>query len=317
MLISKAVSPIQKLIASWKDIVAARQAYERLNELLAEDQQRGTSMQLPAPQGRLDVKGATAVPPGHNKAVLADMNFALTPGQVLAVVGPSAAGKSSLVKMLLGVWRPAQGNVRLDGVEISEWSHDEVGPLVGYVPQEIEFFEGTVAENIARLGEVDPAKVVQAAQLIGMHESILTFPKGYDTPLGETGFALSGGQRQRIAIARAIYGMPKYVVMDEPNSNLDEVGENALIGSVQALKDNGGTVIITTHRPRLVSIVDMMLVLKEGRQVAFGTAKDMLEAVRRLQAVPNTEAASAGEGASVGDEPPESTPPTVAIGGAA
>jgi PrtD family type I secretion system ABC transporter len=287
MLISKAVSPIQKLIGSWKDIVAARQAYERLNELLAEDQQRGQSMQLPPPQGRVDVKGAAAVPPGHNKAVLADMNFALAPGQVLAVVGPSAAGKSSLVKMLLGVWKPAQGSVRLDGVEISEWSHDEVGPLVGYVPQEIEFFEGTVAENIARLGEVDPAKVVLAAQLIDMHDTILTFPKGYDTTLGETGFALSGGQRQRIAIARAIYGMPKYVVMDEPNSNLDEVGENALINAVKALKDNGGTVIITTHRPRLVGIVDMMLVLKAGRQVAFGTAKDMLEAVRRLQAVPS------------------------------
>lgn len=310
MLISKAVSPIQKLIGSWKEIVAARQAYERLNELLAEDQQRGTSMQLPPPQGRVDVKGAAAVPPGHNKAVLSDMNFGLLPGQVLAVVGPSAAGKSSLVKMLLGVWKPALGSVRLDGVEISEWSHDEVGPLVGYVPQEIEFFEGTVAENIARLGEVDPAKVVQAAQLIGMHDSILTFPKGYDTPLGETGFALSGGQRQRIAIARAIYGMPKYVVMDEPNSNLDEVGENALINAVQALKDHGGTVIITTHRPRLVSIVDMMLVLKEGRQVAFGTAKDMLEAVRRLQAVP-----SDAEPKTVLTEEP--APAVVASGGSA
>lgn len=298
MLINKSVAPVQKLIANWKDIVAARQAYDRLNELLLEDQKRGSSMQLPAPNGQLDVKGAVAVPPGHNKPVLADINFALTPGQVLAVVGPSAAGKSSLVKLLLGVWKPANGSVRLDGVEISDWSHDEVGPLVGYVPQEIEFFEGTVAENIARLGEVDPAKVVSAAKLIGMHESILTFPKGYDTPLGETGFALSGGQRQRIAVARAVYGMPKFVVMDEPNSNLDEVGENALIQTVQALKDNGGTVIITTHRPRLVGIVDMMLVLKAGRQVAFGTAKDMLEAVRRLQSVPAS-----------GEENPQEQPP--------
>jgi PrtD family type I secretion system ABC transporter len=293
MLISKAVAPIQKLIGNWKDIVAARQAYERLNELLLDDIQRGNSMQLPAPEGRINVTNASAIPPGHNKPVLSDINFAIEPGQVLAVVGPSAAGKSTLVKLLMGVWVPAQGNVRLDGVELSEWSHDEVGPLVGYVPQEIEFFDGTVAENIARLGEVDPAKVVQAAQLIGMHESILTFPNGYDTPLGETGFALSGGQRQRIAIARAVYGMPKYVVMDEPNSNLDEIGENALIDTVRALKNNGGTVIITTHRPRLVSIVDMMLVLKSGRQVAFGTAKEMLEAVRRLQPVPTPEAAPA------------------------
>jgi PrtD family type I secretion system ABC transporter len=312
MLISKSVAPIQMLIGNWKDIVAARQAYERLNELLAEDQQRGQSMQLPPPQGRVDVQTAAAIPPGYNKPVLSGINFALAPGQVLAVVGPSAAGKTSLVKLLLGVWRPAQGSVRLDSVEIAEWSHDEVGPLVGYVPQEIEFFEGSVAENIARLGEVDPAKVVQAAQLIGMHESILTFPKGYDTPLGETGFALSGGQRQRLAIARAIYGMPKYVVMDEPNSNLDEVGENALIAAVKALKDNGGTVIITTHRPRLVSIVDMMLVLKNGSQVAFGTAKDMLEAVRRLQAVPSTTTAGEGEGSH---NAPGASP--VAAGGAA
>jgi ATP-binding cassette subfamily C exporter for protease/lipase len=311
MLISKSVAPIQKLIGNWKEIVAARQAYERLNELLAEDFQRGESMQLPPPEGRVEVRAATALPPGHNKPVLVDVNFNLTPGQVLAIVGPSAAGKSSLVKMLLGVWKPAQGSVRLDGVEISEWSHDEVGPLVGYVPQEIEFFEGTVAENIARLGDVDPMKVVEAAKLIDMHDTILTFPKGYDTPLGETGFALSGGQRQRIAIARAVYGMPKYVVMDEPNSNLDEIGENALINTVKALKDNGGTVIITTHRPRLVSTVDMMLVLKSGRQVAFGTAKDMLEAVRRLQAVPGAD----------GDQPPtepvpESDGKKVAEGGA-
>ena len=291
MLISKAVSPIQKLIGCWKDIVAARQAYERLDELLSEDRERVSNMQLPAPKGRLEVRGAVGVPPGHNKAVLSGLDFELQPGQVLAVVGPSAAGKSSLVKMLLGVWRPAQGSVRLDGVEISEWSHDEVGPLVGYVPQEIEFLEGTVAENIARLGEVDPEKVVRAANLIGMHETILSFPKGYDTMLGEIGYALSGGQRQRIAIARAIYGMPKYVVMDEPNSNLDEVGESALIQAVQALKSEGSSVIITTHRPRLVGIVDMMLVLKAGRQVAYGTAKDMLEAVRRLQAVPASGAA--------------------------
>jgi PrtD family type I secretion system ABC transporter len=306
MLISKSVAPINKLIAQWKDIVAARQAYERLNELLTEDMQRGNTMKLPAPEGRIEVAHANAVPPGHDKPVLNDINFKLNPGHVLAVVGPSAAGKSTLVKLLLGVWAPQQGSVRLDGVEISEWSHDEVGPLVGYVPQEIEFFDGTVAENIARLGEVDPDKVVQAAQLIGMHDSILTFPKGYDTPLGETGFALSGGQRQRIAIARAVYGMPKYVVMDEPNSNLDEVGESALIATVQALKNNGSTVIITTHRPRLVSIVDMMLVLKQGRQVAFGTAKEMLEAVRRLQAVPAAEAAS----------PTEAAPAAVQIAGA-
>lgn len=285
MLISKAVSPIQKLMGHWKEIVAARQAYERLNELLADDQAYSAKMKLPAPKGKLDVVDTIAVPPGHNKPVLAGINFALNPGEVLAVVGPSAAGKSSLAKVLLGLWKPASGSVRLDGVELSEWSHDEVGPLVGYVPQEIDFFEGTVAENIARLGVLEPAKVVQAAELIDMHETILAFPKGYDTELGETGFALSGGQRQRLAIARAIYGMPKYVVMDEPNSNLDEIGETALVKTVQALKASGSTVVITTHRPRLVGVVDKMLVLKAGKQVAFGDAKEMLEAVRKLQVV--------------------------------
>ena len=286
MLISKSVAPIQKLLGNWPSIVAARQAYDRLNELLVDDFENSQQMQLPAPQGKVDVVKAVGVPPGHNKPVLADINFALTPGEVLAVVGPSAAGKSSLAKMLMGLWKPASGSVRLDGVELSDWSHDEVGPLVGYVPQEIDFFEGTVAENIARLGEVDPAKVVHAAQLIDMHHTILTFPKGYDTQLGETGFALSGGQRQRLAIARAVYGMPKYVVMDEPNSNLDEVGENALVATVQALKHNGSTVVLTTHRPRLVGVVDKMLVLKAGRQVAFGDAREMLDAVRKLQVVP-------------------------------
>jgi PrtD family type I secretion system ABC transporter len=292
MLISKAIAPMNQLISNWKPIVNARQSYDRLNELLAEDEVYSNQMELPPPVGKLDVTAVAAVPPGHDKAVLAGIEFALSPGQVLAVVGPSAAGKSSLVKLLLGVWKPANGSVRLDGVELSDWRHDEVGPLVGYVPQEIEFFEGTVAQNIARLGEVDPQKVVQAATLIGMHEAILAFPNGYDTPLGETAFALSGGQRQRLAIARAIYGLPKYVVMDEPNSNLDEVGETALLQTIQALKANGSTVVITTHRPRLVGVVDQMLVLKSGKQVAFGPAKDILEAVRKLQVV-NTPAAVA------------------------
>ncbi len=306
MLISKSVAPIQKLIGNWKDIVAARQAYDRLNVLLYEDIGNTNKMKLPPPEGRLEVVNAAAVPPAHDKAVLLDINFSLKPGQVLAVVGPSAAGKSSLVKLLLGVWKPARGSVRLDGVEISDWSHDEVGPLVGYVPQEIEFFEGTIAENIARLGEVDPQKVVHAAKLIDMHDTILTLPKGYDTMLGETGYALSGGQRQRLAIARAVYGMPKYVVMDEPNSNLDEPGENALIQTVQALKENGSTVIITTHRPRLVSIVEMMLVLRSGKQVAFGPSKEMLEAVRKLQVVQSEEG-----------QPNDEPPADVAVAGAA
>ena len=295
LLISKATSPIQKLIGAWKEIINARQAYDRLNALLAEDKVIVHQMKLPQPTGHLEVSGAVAVPPGHNKAVIEGINFTIEPGTVLAVVGPSAAGKTSLAKLLLGVWRPAQGSVRLDGVEISDWSHDEVGPLIGYVPQEIEFFEGTIAENIARLGNVDPEKVVTAAKLIDMHDTILNLPQGYDTVLGETGFALSGGQKQRLAVARAIYGMPKFLVMDEPNSNLDEIGENALVQTINAIKENGGTVILTTHRPRLVSIVDKMLVLKAGKQVAFGGAKEMLDSIRKLQVIQTEDSAKSSD----------------------
>lgn len=285
MLISKAVSPLQKLMTGWREIVSARQAYDRLNALLESDMKRDSRMTLPPLAGKVQVANASAVPPGHNKAVLADINFQIEPGQAVAVVGPSAAGKTCLVRLLIGIWKPAKGSVRVDGVEISDWDHDEFGPQIGYVPQEIEFFEGTVAENIARLGMINPEQVVLAAKLIGMHETILEFPKGYDTELGETGFALSGGQRQRLAIARALYGAPKFIVMDEPNANLDEIGESILAQAVDTLKKQGSSVIITTHRPRLVGVVDNLLVLRSGRQVGFGPADELINAVRNLQAV--------------------------------
>jgi ABC-type protease/lipase transport system fused ATPase/permease subunit len=255
---------------------------------LIADEKRQSQMQLPPVKGHLVVEQVSTVPPGHNRAVLAEMNFEVKPGQVVAIVGPSAAGKTCLVRLLIGVWSPAKGSVRLDGVDISTWNHDEFGPQIGYVPQEIEFFEGTIAENIARLGEVNPEQVVEAAKLIGMHETILEFPNGYDTQLGETGFALSGGQRQRLAICRALYGMPKYVVMDEPNANLDEVGESNLAHAITQLKANGCSVIITTHRPRLIGVADNLLVLRNGRQVGFGPADEMINAVRNLQVVPKT-----------------------------
>lgn len=285
MLISKAISPITKLMTGWKDIVEARQSYERLNALLMSDAERQTKMQLPPLAGSLKVTKLSSVPPGHNKAVLFDIDFQIKPGEVVAIVGPSASGKTCLARLLVGVWKPVRGSVRLDGVELSDWDHDDLGPQIGYVPQEIEFFEGTVAENIARLGDIDPEMVVKTATLLGMHEIILGFPKGYDTQLGESGFALSGGQRQRLAICRAIYGMPKYIVMDEPNANLDEVGESALVHAINHLKAQGSSIIITTHRPRLVGAADNLLVLRNGTQVGFGPAEDMINAVRNLQVV--------------------------------
>jgi PrtD family type I secretion system ABC transporter len=282
MLITKAVTPLQQLIGGWPSIIRARQAYDRLNTLLVDDGPRREQMALPAPTGRLNVEAMVAIPPGAAKPVLADINFTLAAGEALAIVGPSASGKSSLAKLLVGVWKPAHGSIRLDGVEVSDWNHDELGPHIGYVPQDIEFYEATVAENIARLGHVDPTKVVDAAKLVDMHDTILSWPQGYDTKLGDsTSFAPSGGQRQRLAIARALYGDPAYVVLDEPNANLDEVGEQALIQALRHLRARGATVIVTTHRPRLISIVDHMLVLKGGRQVGFGSPKDLFDAVKR------------------------------------
>lgn len=286
MLISKSVAPLQQLISGWPAIVGARQAYDRLNELLVDDVRPADAMALPAPVGHIVVDNASGAPTGAERDVVQAISFELAAGQALAIVGPSAAGKTSLSKLLVGVWEPTQGSIRLDGVEISQWNPDELGPLIGYVPQEIEFFEGTVAENIARLGTVDADAVVQAARSVELHETILQWPKGYDTVLGEDGFALSGGQRQRLAIARALYGKPRYVVMDEPNANLDEVGEQALIEAMRHMRTQGTTVIVTTHRPRLVGVVDLMLVLKSGRQVGFGPPKDLFEAVKRVQPVP-------------------------------
>lgn len=295
MLISKAVSPIQKLIINWKDIVSARQSYERLNELLSEDIKREAQMKLPLVEGRLVVDKAAVVPPGSKKPVLINIEFAINPGEAMAIVGPIAAGKTSLVRMLVGIWKPAAGHTRLDGVEISDWDHTELGPQIGYVPQDIELYEGSIAENIARLNEPNADLVIEAAKLIGMHEEILSFPEGYNTKLGQTGFALSGGQRQRVAIARALYGKPKYVVMDEPNANLDEVGEGQLADAIQALKAQGSTIVLTTHRPRLVSVVDHLLVLRGGQQVGFGPAKAMLDSVRNLQIIPTNEGSGVPE----------------------
>jgi ABC-type protease/lipase transport system fused ATPase/permease subunit len=293
MLISKSVSPIQKLIVNWKDIVSARQSFDRLNALLVEDIQLESQMKLPPVAGNLHVDKAAAVPPGSKKPVIVNIDFSIGPGEILAIVGPIAAGKTSLIRMLVGVWKPAAGHVRLDGVEISDWDHTELGPQLGYVPQEIELYEGSIAENIARLNKPNPDLVVKVCQLLGIHEEILSFPEGYNTKLGSTGFALSGGQRQRIAIARACYGSPKYLVMDEPNANLDEAGENQLADAIQKLKGLGVAIIITTHRPRLVSVADKLLVLRAGQQVGFGPAKAMLESLRNLQVVPTPEPAEA------------------------
>jgi ABC-type protease/lipase transport system fused ATPase/permease subunit len=240
-------------------------------------------MELPHPTGHLNVSELVVQPEGASRAALNGISFTLEPGQVTVVVGPSAAGKSSLVKSLVGIWAPTKGSVRLDGADISSWILENLGQYIGYVPQENEFFEGTIAENIARLGPVDADKVVRAARLVDIHELILSFPEGYDTVLGDNGYVLTGGQKQRMAIARAVYDDPCYVVMDEPNASLDEQGERALIQTIRTLKEGGSTVIFTTHRPDLVNIADNLLVLNAGKQVGFGTVVDMLDSARKLK----------------------------------
>ena len=280
MLIGKAMSPMTSLISSWDSIITARQAYDHLNILLQEDDAYSSQMELPPPTGQLQVSDLVIVPPGSTKVVLNGANFSVTPGKILAVIGPSAVGKSCLARTLMGVWQPAKGSVRLDGVEISSWAREEVGPYLGYVPQEVEFFTGTIAENIARFGDVEPNEVVEAAQLVGIHLTILQMPNGYDTQIGPGGFTLSGGQKQSLALARAFYKRPRFVVLDEPNSNLDDASEQAFRAALDAMRAANTAIIIMTHDPRLARVADLLLVLRDGRQIGFGTPEEMLAAVK-------------------------------------
>lgn len=275
-LINRSVSPLKSLIQNWKEIVNARLALERLNRLLLEHESIVNRMRLPRPSGRLVVQNLCVQASGSKRKLLQNIHFSLECGQMLAVVGPNGAGKSSLLRTLLGLWVPVSGSVRLDGVEVSDWNPDELGPCIGYVPQEAELFEATVAENIARLGEVDADRVVTAAKQAGVHELILLLPAGYDTVLGDGGYRLSAGQAQRIAIARALYGEPSLVVMDEPNAKLDDAAETALMGLLEKLRSQAVTVVYSTHRPRLLALADVMLVLQEGQQTAVGPVRDLI-----------------------------------------
>jgi ABC-type protease/lipase transport system fused ATPase/permease subunit len=232
-------------------------------------------MTLPPPTGHLVVENLVVLPQS-GKAILDQINFKLAPGQVLGVIGATAAGKTSLTRALVGLWYPTSGHVRLDGADVAPWIRDDLGSYIGYAPLETDLFEGTLAENIARLGPVDPEKVVAATKAVGIHETILSFPKGYETLVGETGQALTGGQRQRIAIARAIYGDPVYLVMDEPNASMDDAGEVALIRLIKDLKLKKTTVIFTTHRTKLLAVADMMMVLKNGQQILLGPTQEVL-----------------------------------------
>ncbi len=300
ILMGRALAPIDMLIGAWKGFLTARTSYSRLQTLLQSVPARPVNMRLPTPIGQISFQEVVAAPPGATAAVLKRISFDVAPGEVIGVIGPSAAGKSTLARVMLGVWPTAAGTVRLDGAEISRWNREDLGPHIGYLPQDIELFEGSVSENIARFGTVDPERVVQAAQRAGVHEMILGLSKGYDTPVGVGGAVLSGGQRQRLGLARAMYGEPVLVVLDEPNSNLDEQGEAALVRAIAQLKAAGSTVFIITHRPNVLSGVDKILVLREGMLHLFAPRDQVLSQFAKPTSVSNTASSAAGTAMAVG-----------------
>lgn len=287
-LISKAMQPAEQAISSWKQLDNARASYQRLCTLLDEFPKKVERMALPAPTGAMRIERLVVIPPGTQRLAVNGVDIILNKGEVLAVIGPSASGKSSLARAMVGVWPAAQGSVRLDGAEVGQWAREALGPHLGYLPQDIELFGGSVAENIARFGDVDSAKVIEAATQAGIHQMILRFPNGYDTMLGPGGMGLSGGQKQRIGLARALYGQPAIVVLDEPNSNLDDAGEAALVAAIDALRGKGSTVVLVTHRPSVLAVVDKLLVMQDGTQKLFGPRDQVLKALLPPTATPTT-----------------------------
>src|SRR6185437_1471805 len=272
----RAMAPVENAIGTWKSLVSARIAYRRLTEMLALTPPQEKGMELPEPEGELSVERVGFVPPGSDVPTLRGVSFRLTPGEVLGVIGPSAAGKSTLARLIAGCWDPTTGNVRLDGADIGVWLDSDGASHIGYLPQDIELFAGTVRENIGRLGEADPNDVIEAAKLAGLHETIMRLPRGYDTEIGDAGLKLSGGQRQRIALARAVFGAPRLIVLDEPNSSLDFEGEEALLQGIAHLKAGGTTVIVIAHRPSILQLADRLLVLRNGVVDLFGEKGEVI-----------------------------------------
>jgi len=287
ILSARALAPVELAIANWKAFVTARRGWLRLSEALTAIPPEQEWIALPPPARALRVTAITLVPPGTGAAALHDVSFSLIAGNALGVIGPSGSGKTSLARALVGVWKPARGTVRLDGATLDQWSPDVLGRFVGYLPQEVELFEGTVAQNIARFeADAEPARLIAAATAAGVHDVILRLPQGYKTEVGEGGMRLSGGQRQRIALARALYGDPFLVVLDEPNSNLDVPGEQALTRAIAGVRARGGIAIVVAHRPSAVAAVDHILVLNEGRMQAFGARDQVLQQLTPAAAAP-------------------------------
>jgi PrtD family type I secretion system ABC transporter len=287
IMMSRALAPIELAIAHWKGFVTARQSWARLTQLLALLPETATSVSLPAPISALSVEGISVTPPGERRVIVQDAGFALEKGAGLGIVGPSASGKSSLVRAIAGIWLPMRGTVRLDGATLDQWSPEELGKHVGYLPQDVQLFDGSIAENISRFEPQAPSdKILAAARAAGVHDLVVHLPEGYETRIGEAGSALSAGQRQRVALARALYGDPFLVILDEPNSNLDSEGEAALTAAIQGVRERGGIAVVVAHRPSALASLDQVLVMANGRVQAFGQKNDVLNKVTRPAGVP-------------------------------
>lgn len=314
ILMGKALGPVEQAIGAWRQMLTARQAYARLDDILKEAPPRGDTLSLPAPVGHLRLENVIATAPGGQSAILKGLSFNIPAGDAVGIIGPSAAGKSTLARILVGVWPARAGTVRLDGADIYLWNKDELGPHMGYLPQDIELFEGTIAENIARFGTVSDEQVIKAAQQAGVHDMILHLPQGYDTHLGADGASLSGGQKQRIALARALYGSPTLLVLDEPNSNLDDSGEAALVEAIDSLKRRGATVVLITHRMNILNAMDKLLVMRDGTLALYGPRDDVLKALHQQTLKAGTPPARHSAADADPADPERLTPPLHAIG---
>ena len=280
VLMTRATQPIDLMIGAWRPFLEARKAYRRLEILLTEHPAAsGKSIHAP-PLGQITLRQLSANAPDRQQPILDDISVELQAGQVIGIIGPSGSGKSTLGRAIIGIWPDTNGDVLLDGNTLGSWQREALGPHIGFLPQDVELFEGSIAENIARFGEVDADKVISAAKRAGVHDMILRFPNGYDTAIGDSGGQLSGGQRQRIALARALYGTPRLVVLDEPNSNLDDAGEAALLAAINDLRTNGSTVFIITHRPGPLAAVDQLLVIEKGHVAHRGPRADVMAALK-------------------------------------
>lgn len=286
IVVGKCIQPVEIAIGNWKGMVTMRSAYERVQNLLRSLPDLGKRIKLPEPKGDLAVDNVVVRAPGREQLILKGVNFRVPAGHVLGVIGPSAAGKSSLARVLVGVWPPAAGAVRLDGSELDHWDPEQLGQHLGYLPQDVELFAGTIAENISRFGAPEDEKIIMAAQMADVHDMIQRLPQGYNTQIGDAGAALSGGQRQRIGLARALYGMPALIVLDEPNASLDTAGEQALMNTIKRLKEAGRTVVMITHKTNALSHCDLILVLQDGAVQAFGPRDEVMARIVGPRIVP-------------------------------